>query len=123
MEWIFDFKDILDNHEVMIVAIKLRKHASIWWEHLKRQRQREGRDRIETWEKIKRELKKKYLPDHFKQDAFLRFHNFKQNELSVEEYTAEFDHLMTWCDIVEPKDEQMIAHYLGGLCVELNDVV
>ena len=45
-------------------------------------------------EKKKRELKKNYLPDHFKQDAFLRFYNFKQKELSVEEYTTEFDHLM-----------------------------
>jgi len=35
MELIFDFKDILDNRKVKIVAIKLRKHASIWWEHLK----------------------------------------------------------------------------------------
>ena len=30
MERIFDFKDILDNRKVKIVAIKLRKHASIW---------------------------------------------------------------------------------------------
>ena len=33
---IFDFKDVLENRKVKIVAIKLRKHASIWWEHLKR---------------------------------------------------------------------------------------
>lgn len=105
-----------------IIAINLRKCASIWWEHLKRQRQWEGRDLIVTWEKMKRELKKKYLFDHFQQDAFLRFHNFKQNELSVEEYKAEFDHLMTQCDIVE-LEEQMIARYLGGLHVEINDVV
>ena len=40
----------------------------------------------------------------------------------MEEYIAKFDLLMTRCDIVEPK-EQMIAYYLGGLCVELSDVV
>ena len=122
IEWVFNFKDVPNNCKVKIVAIKLRKHASIWWEHLKRQRQREGRDHIVTWEKMKRELKKKYLPDHFKQNAFLRFHNFKKKELSVEEYISKFDLLMTRCDIVEPK-EQMIAYYLGGLCVELSDVV
>ena len=71
---------------------------------------------------MKRELKKKYLLDHFKKNAFLRFHNFKKKELSVEEYISKFDLLMTRCDIVEPK-EQMIAYYLGGLCVELSDVV
>ena len=52
----------------------------------------------------------------------MRFYNFKQKEFFVEEYTSEFDHLMIQCDIVEPK-VQMIARYLGGLCVELSDVV
>ena len=33
----FDFKDVPNNCKVKIVAIKLRKHASIWWEHLKGQ--------------------------------------------------------------------------------------
>lgn len=30
VERIFDFKDVPENHKVKIVAIKLRKHASIW---------------------------------------------------------------------------------------------
>ena len=102
VERIFDFKDIPKNFKVKIVAIKLRKHASIWWEHLKRQQQHEIRDCILTWEKMKRELRRKYFPDHYKQDAFMKFNNFKQKELSV---------------------EQMIARYLGGLHAELSDVV
>lgn len=48
VERIFDFKDVPENHKVKIVAIKLRKHALIWWEHLKRHRQCEGRDHIVT---------------------------------------------------------------------------
>ena len=100
-----------------VVAIKLRKHASIWWEHLKRQQ-----ERITTWAKMKRELKRKYIPEHYKQDAFMKFHNFKQRELSVEEYTVEFDHLMIRYDVVE-QEKQMIARYLSGLHVEISDVV
>jgi hypothetical protein len=53
---------------------------------------------------MKRELKRKYLPDHCKQHAFMKFHNFKQRELSVEEYTAEFDHLMIHYDVVEQEE-------------------
>ena len=52
----------------------------------------------------------------------MKFHNFKQRELFVEEYTAEFDHLMIRCDVVK-QEEQMIARYLGGLRVEISDVV
>jgi hypothetical protein len=50
------------------------QHASIWWEHLKKQRESERKSRIVTWTKMKKALKKKYLPDHYRQDAFLKFH-------------------------------------------------
>jgi len=71
---------------------------------------------------MRKALKKKYLLDHYRQDAFLKFHNFRQNDLSVEEYTAEFDHSMMRCDIVEP-EEQMVARYLGGLRLKISNIV
>ena len=55
-----------------LVAIKMRKNASFWWENLKRQRQRDDKKKIETWEKMKKELKRKYLPfDELKSHLFL----------------------------------------------------
>jgi hypothetical protein len=36
IEQVFDYKDVLENHKVNVVVIKLRKHASIWWEYLKK---------------------------------------------------------------------------------------
>jgi hypothetical protein len=107
---------------VKLVAIKLRKHASIWWEHLKKQRERERKSHIVTWAKMKKVLKRKYLLDHYRQDAFLKFHNFWQKEVSVEEYTTKFHHSMMRCDIVE-LEEQMVACYLGGLHSEISNVV
>ncbi|GKV36628.1 hypothetical protein SLEP1_g44736 [Rubroshorea leprosula] len=56
VERVFELKDIPDNKRVKLVAIKLKKHASIWWENLKRSREREGRNKIRTWEKMRREL-------------------------------------------------------------------
>ena len=56
--------------------------------------------------------------NHYRQDVFLKFHNFWQSKLYVEDYTAEFDHSMMRCDIVEPK-EQMVARYLGGYVPKL----
>ncbi|PKI74302.1 hypothetical protein CRG98_005305 [Punica granatum] len=94
VERVFDFKNIFEEKKVKLVAIKLKKHASVWWENLKRRREREGKRRIVTYEKMKWELKKKFLPARYKQDIFSLLYNFKQEELTVEEYTAEFEHLM-----------------------------
>ncbi|PKI58108.1 hypothetical protein CRG98_021487 [Punica granatum] len=99
VERVFDFKNISEEKKVKLVTIKLKKHASVWWENLKRCREREGKQRIVTWEKMKQELKKKFLLASYKQDIFSRLYNFKQEELTVEEYTTEFEHLMIKCDI------------------------
>ncbi|KAK6945947.1 Retrotransposon gag domain [Dillenia turbinata] len=61
VERIFDYQDIPEHHRVKLVAIKLKKHASIWWKNLKRKRAKDGKSRIVTWEKMKKELKKNLL--------------------------------------------------------------
>ncbi|GKV07344.1 hypothetical protein SLEP1_g19138 [Rubroshorea leprosula] len=122
VERVFELKDIPDDKRVKFVAIKLKKHASIWWENLKRSREREGRNKIRTWEKMRRELTRKFLPDRYYQDNFVKFHNLQQKSLTVEEYTMEFEQLMMKCDVRE-KEEQTIARYLGGLDNDISKVV
>lgn len=128
MDWlntvdqIFDYQDVPENKKVKLVSIKLRKHAFFWWENLKRQRECERRSKIVTWEKMKKELKQEYLPYNYRQDIFLKIHNFRQRDLSVADYTTEFDNLMLKGDISEP-EEQSIARYRGGLKYEISNVV
>ena len=105
-----------------LVAIKIRKNASFWWENLERQRQRDDKKKIETWEKMKKELKRNYLPFHYRQDIFLKIQNLKQQNLTVEEYSAEFENLMIQGDLQEA-EEQSIARYLAGLRFEISKTV
>ncbi|XP_048135655.1 uncharacterized protein LOC125315249 [Rhodamnia argentea] len=111
VERIFDIKDPTQEQKVKLVAIRLRKHASIWWEHVKRQRAREGKSKVNRWDKMKKLLQKKFLPTHYRQEAFIEYHNVKQRDLTVEQYTEEFDRLRMRCDVAE-EDEQTIARYL-----------
>ena len=54
------------NHrKVRLVVIKFRKYASFWWKNLNEQREIEGISKIITWDKMKKELKRKYLPARF----------------------------------------------------------
>ncbi|XP_021737357.1 uncharacterized protein LOC110703884 [Chenopodium quinoa] len=122
VERVFDFKDIPDERKVKSVTIKFKKHASIWWENLRRQREREGRSTICTWDKMKRELKRKFLPSHYRQDMFLKFHHLEQGNKSVAEYVAEFEDLSMKCDNSEP-EEQTIARFLTSLDPKISKVV
>ena len=59
MDELFEYYDTPKIRRVRLVASKLRKYALVWWENLDKQRELEGRDRICTWVKMKRELKNK----------------------------------------------------------------
>ena len=90
MEHAFEYYDRPEHKKVKLVAIKMCKNASIWWKNLKRQHERDGKKKIETWEKMKKELKRRYLPTNYHQDIYLKIQNFKQQDLSVEEYSTKF---------------------------------
>jgi len=65
VEHVFEYKEVPEEKKVKIVAAKLKKHASIWWENLKRKRKCEGKSKIKTWEKMCQKLIRKYLPPHY----------------------------------------------------------
>ena len=71
---------------------------------------------------MKKDLKRKYLPFHYRQDIFLKIQNLKQQNLTVEEYSAEFENLMIKGDLQEA-EEQSIARYLAGLRFEISKTV
>ena len=60
VERVFEYNDVHDQQKVKLVAVKLKKYASLWWEHLKKQRVRDGKTKICTWEKMKKELRRKF---------------------------------------------------------------
>nr|GEZ57642.1 RNA-directed DNA polymerase [Tanacetum cinerariifolium] len=41
------------------IAIKLRQHGSLWWDHVNKWQRTEGKSKVETWEKMKKLMKAK----------------------------------------------------------------
>ena len=101
LDWlqnVFDYKDIPEGKKIKLVALKLRKSASIWWSNVVTKRQRKAKSKIKTWEQMKSKHKAKFLPPHYLQDNFLKLHHLKQGSKSVEEYTRDFEQLLLKCD-------------------------
>ncbi|GJX04630.1 RNA-directed DNA polymerase [Tanacetum coccineum] len=122
VERIFDLRDIPDNVKVKLVAIKLKKYASLWWEHIQLQRYRNGKHKISSWNKMQRLLRAKFLPLTFKQDAYLDYQNLRQGSLSVEDLITEFERMRLRCG-AEEDEEQVIARFLGVLRPDIADAV
>ena len=73
VEHVFEYYDPHEHEKLKLVAIKMCKNVSNWWKNIKRQRERDGKKKIETWEKMKQELKMRYHPTNYHQDIYLKF--------------------------------------------------
>ncbi|GKB71082.1 reverse transcriptase domain-containing protein [Tanacetum coccineum] len=82
----------------------------------------EGKSKVETWEKMKKLMKAKFLPENHRQEVFLDYHNLSQQNMTVEEVVNEFDKLRMRCDAVE-EEEQVVTRFLGVLKPEIADIV
>nr|GEZ67074.1 reverse transcriptase domain-containing protein [Tanacetum cinerariifolium] len=123
VERIFDLRDVPEKLKVKLVAIKLRKSASMWWDHVKNQREKDGKSKVETWVKMKKLLRAKFLPVNHIQEAFIEYHNFSQRaSSSVGDFITKFDRLRMRCDVDE-EEEQVITRFLGALQPHVADVV
>ena len=60
-----------------------------------------GKAKIKSWSKMKRELQKRFVQDTYQQEVYLKYFSFKQGNLSMVEYTHEFEFLILKCDINE----------------------
>jgi len=74
VERIFEYKEILENKKVKLVALELRKYASLWWTNLLTKRLRQGKGKIRTGEKIKTKLKARFLPPTYIQNNYSLLH-------------------------------------------------
>ena len=66
VERVFEYCDPPERKKVKLVAIKMRKNASFWWENLKRQRQRDDKKKIEV---SSLPLSPRYLPQNSEFEA------------------------------------------------------
>ncbi|KAL4196278.1 hypothetical protein AMTRI_Chr04g245380 [Amborella trichopoda] len=74
-------------------------------------RQKRGKPKILSWEKMKSRLKEKFLPIDYTQMFFSQFNNLRQETKSAAEYTKEFYKLIARNDIQET-EEQLVSRYV-----------
>ena len=122
VERVFEYDDILEDKKVKLVALRVRKYASIWWAKLVAKKARKGKGKIKTWTKMRDKLNSKFLPSYYLQDNYLRLHHLQQGNKSIEEYTREFEQLLLKCDLRE-EDAQTMVRYLSGLDEHIAHVV
>ena len=119
---IFSHKGIDDYKCFTYAVLKLSKLASLWYDNCQIKRERERKERINSWNLLKQKLRKRFVPRSYKLDLFHKFNTLQQSSLSVEDYIKEFERLSMACDCKD-EEEQKILKFLVGLNVEIGNRV
>jgi len=109
VERIFQYKEVLEEKKVKLIALRLRKYVSLWGTNLCATWVRNWKRKIQSWEKMKSKLNSQFVPAMYIQDIYSQLHNLTQWNITVEECIREFEKLLIKCDIYEHEEQTMLG--------------
>ena len=119
------------GYQMLRKFLTSRKYPSIvesswllhaWWQQTKLTRERMGKSKIISWEKMKKLMKATFLPYNYQSLMYQRLQNLRQGTKSFNDYADEFYQLIARNDIMET-EEQLTTRFVGVLRMQIQDMV
>jgi cysteinyl-tRNA synthetase len=105
-----------------MAALEFDDYALIWWEQLLSDREDVGHGDVRSWGEMKRKMRARFVPKHYRRDLSDKLQNLKQRNLLMEEYYQEMETAMIRANVYED-EEQSIAHFMSGLHRNIQHIV
>lgn len=112
METYFQAAKVPDEEKVSITSMYLIEDAKLWWRARLSDDASANRDKIETWETLKRELKEQFLPSNTSWLARESLRKLKHSG-TTRDYVKDFSSLML--DVRDMSEEDKLFNFLAGL--------
>lgn len=114
IEEILEFKRILGDQCVPLIASRFKNRAMAWWQKIKESRRRSGKPRIDSWERLKKHMRRAFLPYNCERNLYKKLQSLRQGTRTVDEYATDFFHMVARTTLVET-EEQLVSRFIGGL--------
>ena len=114
MELIFYYHNYSEEKKVKLVAIKFTDYAIVWSDQITLNRWRNRERPIDTWDEMKRVMRRRFIPSHYYRELYQRLKNPTQGFKSVEDYHKGMEMAMIRANIEEDREATM-ARFLAGL--------
>ncbi|XP_066341816.1 uncharacterized protein [Miscanthus floridulus] len=121
VEQIFDLYEYSAEKKAKLAAIEFKGYAITWWNQVRTEYQRVGHVRI-TWEDMKREMRRRFVPAYYSRDLHLKLKRLVQGTRTVDEYFQELEMCVLHTGITED-EESIMARFLVGLNKPIADKV
>jgi len=122
IEQLFACHNYTKEKKLKVAAMEFTDYALIWWNQLQKERARYGDPLVNTWEEMKRLMRRRFVPSHFHRDLYNKLQRLTQSSNSVDEYHKEMEVALIRANISEEQEATM-ARFLHGLNSDIRDVV
>ncbi|XP_073054076.1 uncharacterized protein [Primulina eburnea] len=122
VEFVFECHHYSEQKKVRLAVVEFLDYALIWWDQLVTTKRRCNERPIESWDEMKRVMRKRFVPNHYYREMFKRLQTLRQGLKSVEDYYKEMEVVMIRANI-EEDNEATMARFLCGLNREIQDQV
>jgi hypothetical protein len=122
VDWIFDCHSYSEQKKVKLVIIEFTAYALIWWDQIVISRRRNGDQPVQTWREMKVLIRRRFMPNHYYRDLYLKLQGLNQGYKIVDEYYKEMEIAMIRVNAVEDREATM-DRFLNGLNRDIANVV
>ena len=119
---VFACNEYNDEQKMKLAAAEFSHYALTWWNKYQREKVKYEEPMVNTWTRMKRIMRKRYLPASYNRDLQLKLQRMTQGNKSVEEYFKEMEVTMIRAGKNE-ENEAIMARFLNGLNHDIRDVV
>jgi len=96
--------------------MKITGQASQYWTNLVNMLAARDPEPINTWRRMKDELKEKYVPPSFSARLMDKWHRYTQGNKSAQEYVEKFDDFLIRCNAINTDGKaQILSRFRAGL--------
>jgi hypothetical protein len=107
---------------VNLASVEFSGYALTCLNQVQEHQLRLGLRHINTWEEMKRVMKRRFVPSSYQRDLRNRLQLLKQGKISDDEYLKEMELLLLWSRIREDPESTMVR-FLSGLNEEISRFV
>jgi hypothetical protein len=122
VDWIFDCHNYLEAKKVKLVVIEFTYYALIWWDQNVISRRRSGERAVASWEEMKVLMRRRFVPNHYYRDLYMKLQGLNQGSRSVDEYFKEMEITIIWACVIEDR-KATTARFLNALNTDIANVV
>ena len=107
MERVFDCHEYSERKKVKLAAIEFTEYVVVWWDKLCISREYGGIAPIDSWGEMKRVMRRRFVPNHYRRDLLNKLQVLGQGSKSVDDYYKELEMTLIRANVDEDREATM----------------